>query len=93
GDDCLRTVALAMAAQLREDGVLARYGGEEFVALLPGCDTAAALAVGERLRQAVLDCAVLHAPDASHRLVTVSVGCASKWPSANLSSTRLTDLA
>lgn len=93
GDECLRTVALAMAAQLREDGVLARYGGEEFVALLPGCDAEAARAVGERLRQTVLDCAVAHAPGARHRLVTISIGCASKWPSASLSSTRLTDLA
>jgi diguanylate cyclase (GGDEF)-like protein len=93
GDDCLRTVAMAMAAQLREDGVLARYGGEEFVALLPDCDSQAARAVGERLRQAVLDCAVSHAPGARHRLVTVSIGCASKWPSADLSLTRLTDLA
>ncbi len=93
GDDCLRVVALAMAAQLREDGVLARYGGEEFVALLPGCDSEAAHAVGERLRQAVLGCAVAHAPGARHLLVTVSIGCASKWPGAGLSSTRLTNLA
>lgn len=93
GDDCLRMVALAMAAQLRDGGVLARYGGEEFVALLPDCDSEAAHAVGERLRQAVLGCAVAHAPGALHRLVTVSVGCASKWPSAGGSSTRLTDLA
>jgi len=82
-----------MAAQLREDGVLARYGGEEFVALLPGCDSEAAHAVGERLRQAVLGCAVAHAPGAHHRLVTVSIGCASKWPRSDLSSTRLTNLA
>jgi diguanylate cyclase (GGDEF)-like protein len=93
GDDCLRMVALAMAAQLREGGVLARYGGEEFVALLPGCDSATAHAVGQGLRQAVLGCAVAHAPSARHRLVTVSIGCATKWPSAGRSSTRLTNLA
>ncbi|WP_309600800.1 GGDEF domain-containing protein [Xanthomonas translucens] len=38
-------------------------------------------------------CAVAHAPGARHRLVTVSIGCASKWPHASLSSTRLTHLA
>ena len=37
---------------LRPYDTLARYGGEEFVAILPGCDLAAASEVVERLRTA-----------------------------------------
>lgn len=53
GDAALVRLVEACAPELREHDMLARLGGEEFVVLLPHTDTARALLVAERLRQAV----------------------------------------
>ena len=49
GDKVLRRVADTLRASLRGHDVIGRYGGEEFALLMPGADTAAALA-GSRTR-------------------------------------------
>ncbi|GAB4087809.1 hypothetical protein GCM10028785_04780 [Hydrogenophaga soli] len=54
GDVVLRTVAQAVAAQLRQTDVLGRVGGEEFAILLPDTDLAGAQQVAETLRLGVL---------------------------------------
>jgi len=76
GDQCLRSVSLAITNSVFRPGdVTARYGGEEFAALLPDTDELGATIIGERIRQAVLHLAIEH--DASpHRVLTVSVGVA-----------------
>jgi diguanylate cyclase (GGDEF)-like protein len=51
GDELLRAAAAAWCERLRAADVLARYGGEEFAVLLPGCESADALALVERLRE------------------------------------------
>jgi diguanylate cyclase (GGDEF)-like protein len=53
GDDALRQVALVLAEGVRAYDVAARYGGEEFAVLLPATNAHDALAVSERLRQAI----------------------------------------
>lgn len=53
GDRFLREVATALAGAARGAGGLARYGGDEFVLVLPGCEVADAIGVGERLCDAV----------------------------------------
>jgi diguanylate cyclase (GGDEF)-like protein len=53
GDQVLRQVAVALKECGREYDTIARYGGEEFAAVLPGCSSALALQVAERLRRAV----------------------------------------
>lgn len=53
GDQALQHVAGVMLRGLRDVDRLARFGGEEFLALLPGLDAAQALALAERIRQAV----------------------------------------
>ena len=53
GDKVLRRVADTLRASLRGHDVIGRYGGEEFALLMPGADTAAALAGTERARLAV----------------------------------------
>ena len=53
GDDVLVRVAQVLRSGLRDVDVVARYGGEEFVLLLPGCDSATALAKARLLCERV----------------------------------------
>ena len=53
GDNVLREIASALAECGREYDTIARYGGEEFAAVLPGCSSALAVQVADRLRRAV----------------------------------------
>ncbi len=53
GDAVLTATAQRLAGAVRAGDVLARYGGEEFVAVLPGADLDATLAVAERCRSAI----------------------------------------
>ena len=69
GDDVLRLVGRALADTARATDVAARYGGEEFVVVVPGCSSAAAMAVAERFRAAV-------AAGSGQVRVTVSAGVA-----------------
>lgn len=74
GDQLLQHAAKLAQAQLRRGDLLARYGGEEFIALLPDCDDKAALALAERLRQALQQ--PLHRPDGSMLNLSASFGLA-----------------
>jgi diguanylate cyclase (GGDEF)-like protein len=94
GDECLRRVAGAMAQALTRPGdLLARYGGEEFAVILPGTELEGARLMGERLRDAVADMSIPHAPQDGARRVTISVGCASAWPNPNLTYHQLLQTA
>lgn len=53
GDEVLRAVARILREQVRGGDFVARYGGEEFVVVLPRADARRAVAVAERLRNAV----------------------------------------
>lgn len=53
GDDVLRQLAGILSATFRDVDVVARIGGEEFAVLLPSTDLEGAMAVADRLRQAV----------------------------------------
>jgi diguanylate cyclase (GGDEF)-like protein len=76
GDRCLQQVAQAVqGAGLRPGDVVARYGGEEFAVVLPQCRRDGAMAVAERLRQAVWSLN-LAAPEPQPGRVTVSIGLA-----------------
>lgn len=77
GDECLKSVAAALAETLSRPGdFLARYGGEEFVAVLSDTAVAGAMEVGESLRAAVEALAIPHAASSMADRVTVSVGVA-----------------
>jgi diguanylate cyclase (GGDEF)-like protein len=80
GDDCLRAVATAMAANLRPADVAARYGGEEFAILMPDCTHDAALRAGERLREAVNRTRLAHGAPQAGSFVTLSIGVATEAP-------------
>ncbi|GHB19339.1 GGDEF domain-containing protein [Salinicola rhizosphaerae] len=53
GDDVLKTLARRMSSWLRAGTLIGRIGGEEFAIVLPHTQAAEALAIAERLRQAV----------------------------------------
>jgi diguanylate cyclase (GGDEF)-like protein len=76
GDTVLRDVADAIASCLRKLDLVGRYGGDEFCVLSRGGDSTTALALGERIREAV----------ASRTGVTVSVGVAQGGQSVDLRS-------
>ncbi len=81
GDDCLRTVAAILKAEVHRDADLAaRYGGEEFAVLLPNTDAAGCARLGERIRRALRAQGLVHAGNLPSGLVTVSVGGAVCWP-------------
>ncbi|MBM2614837.1 diguanylate cyclase [Actinoplanes sp. LDG1-06] len=88
GDGCLRVVARTIARVVRDEGLVARYGGEEFTIVLPRTGAAAAVAVAERVQQAIHAAAQPH-PAAPSGLVTVSVGVSCEVPS---SGRRVADL-
>ncbi|HCL66234.1 MAG TPA: GGDEF domain-containing protein [Rhizobium sp.] len=78
GDVCLRRISGIIRSELRERGDMAfRFGGEEFLILLLGLDLPAAVAIGERVRQAIEAAAIPHPAEPTGRtVVTVSVGAA-----------------
>lgn len=90
GDLCLKFIAQEIDAQLRKTDLLARFGGEEFVALLPHCEDVPALAIAERIRQAIES--TTFALNSKNKVkVTVSIGVSS-WQPSNKRSDNLTAL-
>ena len=87
GDLVLQSFADTVRRNVRDTDVLARWGGEEFVLLL--CDTPAADAVAlmERLRQAVQAMQVPVAQGDGPITVTVSIGLARHTPAHPLAGT------
>ncbi|WFU24112.1 diguanylate cyclase [Bradyrhizobium sp. CB1717] len=82
GDGCLRALSRILSAHARRPADLAaRYGGEEFAVLLPDTGPDGCAEVGEAIRHALRDLAMLHAQNPPSRLVTVSVGAAASLPS------------
>lgn len=78
GDSCLAKVAKALAATLKRPAdVAARYGGEEFAAVLPDTSAEQARVVANAVREHVASLNLLHAPQAVHPHVTLSIGVAS----------------
>lgn len=71
GDEALRRIAEIARASLRPVDLLARYGGEEFVVLLPHTSLRDAVAVAERLREAV----AAHVPAPGDGLPPLTISC------------------
>jgi diguanylate cyclase (GGDEF)-like protein len=74
GDAVLREVSRLLGAQLRAYDAVGRYGGEEFLIVLPGCASANALEVAERVRRAVAEKPVN--TTAGQVAMTISLGVA-----------------
>lgn len=72
GDEALRRCAAICRAHVRQGDVVARVGGEEFAVILMDMDETAALAVIERIRNAVRAAVLSSGADSFH--VTISGG-------------------
>ena len=55
GDEALRRVARALAEECGARGFVGRYGGDEFLAVLPGMDSHATLALAGRVKMRLLN--------------------------------------
>ena len=73
GDRVLAEVAERIRQTIRKEDVAARLGGEEFAVLLPETEVGRALALAERIRQAVSQ-TPLPLTDADAITVTISIG-------------------
>jgi diguanylate cyclase len=75
GDQVLRLVAKALRERDREIDLPARYSGEELIAVIPGADLAACMAVAERIRRSIAECQIARR-STSEVLpgITVSIG-------------------
>lgn len=74
GDDCLKSVTVAMQTILRRPtDLLLRYGGEEFLCILPNTDSAGAYKVAESLLTSVMNLKIPHSTS-KFQVVTVSIG-------------------
>ncbi|MFN2308888.1 MAG: diguanylate cyclase domain-containing protein [Gammaproteobacteria bacterium] len=90
GDDCLKSVALALARVVhRPSDTVARYGGEEFGLILPETDLAGARRVAEKLCAAVIQLNIPHAASKVTDRVSLSIGVASRHARGSDSPDRL----
>jgi diguanylate cyclase (GGDEF)-like protein/PAS domain S-box-containing protein len=84
GDQCLRSVAGAIAGVPQRPGdLVARYGGEEIVVMLPNTNLAGAEVVADLLVEAVQALRLPH-PGNPERIVTISCGAAAFEPAQDI---------
>jgi diguanylate cyclase (GGDEF)-like protein len=89
GDECLRTVAQAIASSAKRPAdIVVRYGGDEFALILKDTDPDGARVVSERIRQAVESLQIPHIASAAG-IVTVSCGAAAQRPDSGGDSLNL----
>jgi diguanylate cyclase (GGDEF)-like protein len=75
GDNVLKLVANALWEEIsRSTDILARYDGSQFVIMMLGAGADAATGSAERMRQAVNDREIPHAPETGMKHVTISTG-------------------
>ncbi|MDV3002387.1 MAG: hypothetical protein N5P05_003993 [Chroococcopsis gigantea SAG 12.99] len=94
GDECLKKVAEAIRrGAKRSSDLVFRYGGEEFVIVLPNTTAENASIVAKRLRDEVAILKILHEGSSVSEYVTLSMGMATLYPSAQTKPIELIDRA
>ena len=79
GDRVLKEIAI-IAAEVFNEGLVARYGGEEFAFVMPAKDAAAACALGNLLRERILEYRFEGEELMPGHDLTISVGVAERKP-------------
>lgn len=81
GDDCLRRIAQALSATLRNPlDVFCRYGGEEFIAILPATDLNGAQISAERMQASLANLKIPHHSSPISDYVTITIGIGHACP-------------
>ena len=94
GDECLRKVAAALAAEARRPmDLVARFGGEEFVGVFYGTKPDGAMQLAESMRDTVESLGLEHGASPVSKHVTLSAGVASLLPNRNNAPTTLVGAA
>jgi diguanylate cyclase (GGDEF)-like protein len=92
GDECLRTVAAELKAQIpRTTDTIARYGGEEFVVLLPDTNLEHAENIADRLVSSIASLQITHTDETI--TVTCSIGIACTIPNHHMNNQSLLRMA
>ncbi|MGE8280351.1 MAG: GGDEF domain-containing protein [Stenotrophomonas sp.] len=81
GDAVLCGVADALRGAVRKGDLVCRLGGEEFVAICVGGDDTSALALAERVREAIEHKQMLHGPGYVGLRCTVTIGVSGSFDS------------
>jgi len=76
GDELLKAMAALLKGSVRPGDMVGRYGGEEFLVAMPRADREGALALAERIRQAVESNVFEHGEKQPMGKITVSGGVA-----------------
>jgi diguanylate cyclase (GGDEF)-like protein len=75
GDNCLRTIAVAIAKCItRDEDFVARYGGEEFVVVLPNTDINGVNLIAKKILEKVCECRIPNEASDIADYVTISIG-------------------
>lgn len=83
GDDCLRAVAQALQSSAQRAGeTVARYGGEEFGVILPNIKSEDAVKLANLIRKRLAGFQIRHATSQVDSYVTISIGIATLFPTA-----------
>lgn len=90
GDDCLIRIANALRNGLNRPGDLAaRFGGDEFMLLIPGSDAQGVGELAEGLRARVATMEIIHTGSPADKVVTISLGVVTSYPTRGFSSADL----
>ncbi len=90
GDDCLTLIAKTLRNALNRPGdMVARYGGDEFMILIPGINAEGAAEMAEAMRGRVEGMEITHRGSPDDKVVTISLGVVTGYPTRGLSSGEL----
>jgi diguanylate cyclase (GGDEF)-like protein len=95
GDELLRTLARLVRDIVRQDDMFGRFGGEEFLLVMPGKDSAAAMAAADHIRRTIAEFPFAFADRQPLGCLSISGGVAAVPDDANDSAAllRAADLA
>lgn len=87
GDECLVLIANTLRNGLNRPGdMAARYGGDEFMLLIPGSNAQGVGELADALRTRVEAMEIVHESSLTNKVVTISLGVVTSYPTRGFSS-------